>query len=737
MLLKSGALPPALVFGNPNYLRSCHGIVPVGGRHLQLYAVDLARLPDGSWRVLADRTQAPSGSGYALENRMVVSRSLPDAFRAAPVARLSGYFRALREGLATAAAAAAAASRGAEGEPRIVLLTPGPYNEVYFEHAYLARYLGYPLVAGEDLTVRNDRVYLKTLGGLQPVDGILRRLDDDYADPLWLKPHSTLGVAGLVGAARRGYVAIATALGSGLVESPALIPFLPSLARRLLDQELALASVETRWCGGPDGLADLEANFPNRVVRPAFAGSGREPVFGATLDAPGRRRLLTDLRRNPAAWVAQERVALSCLPIWSDGRLAPRPMVLRAFLAASGGSYAVLPGGLTRVSGDPDDPVVSLQQGGGSKDTWVLATSPVSHTSLWQHPDHTVELRRHGTDLPSRVADNLFWLGRYGERSEATARAARAVLARVLEGGPGMAAVPPLLHSLTPPRTDPTDRKQTLRKGDTMAILAAALEPPFAALHRVATSVRDRLSADTWRILNSLASTSARPDKAAGPALARLDEQLSRLAAFNGMAMENMTRGAGWRFLELGRRLERAVQIAQVVRTLGGVVGPGEGAALEALLDVCDSGMTYRARYFTLLEPAAVLDLVIADETNPRALAFQLAALDEHVRHLPRERPGAIPSAEGRQAAQVLAVIRRADMGRLAWTAEAGTLPSAGPGAPGSDAGRGRPHLERLLAALIGDLFTLSDAVSDSYFKHAAAAVPGHGLAASQNAATA
>ncbi|HWK47272.1 MAG TPA: circularly permuted type 2 ATP-grasp protein [Stellaceae bacterium] len=713
ILLREGVMPPGLVFGNPNYLRPCHGITPAGGRHLRLYAADLARLPDGSWRVLSDRTQAPSGSGYALENRMVVARSLPEAFRAAPVARLSGYFRALREGFAEAAAAAARASRGTEDEPRIVLLTPGPYNEVYFEHAYLARYLGYPLVAGEDLTVRNDRVYLKTLGGLQPVDGILRRLDDDYADPLWLNPRSSLGVAGLVAAARRGYVAIANALGSGLVESPALMPYLPALCRRLLGEDLTLHSAETRWCGAPGGTIGPDSALADRVVRPAFAGSGREPVFAAALTGGEYRRLAKEIAEAPAAWVVQEKLKLSCVPVWGGGRLTPRPMVLRAFLAAKDDGYAVLPGGLTRVSGETADSVVSLQQGGRSKDTWVLTADRSTHSSLWQRHDHAVELRRHGADLPSRIADNLFWLGRYGERSEAATRLARAVLARVVESGPGvpgMTAIAPLLGTIEPL----DDGDATERSDDPVARVAAALKPPFRSLHRVATGVRDRLSTDTWRILHSMARAGISPAGTASTALAELDELLSRMAAFNGMAMENMTRGAGWRFLELGRRLERAVQITGMIRILGGVVGDGEAAALEALLEVCDSGMTYRSRYFTTLEPAAVLDLVLADDSNPRALAFQLAALDDHIRHLPRERPGAIPSTEARLAAQLLTVIRRADLARLAWTPE----PAKRPGT----ALPGRPHLERFMTALEDDIFSLSDAVSAAYFKHATAA---------------
>ena len=691
-VLKDGTLPPALVFANPGFLRPCLGIAPPDGVQLHLAAFDLGRQPDGTWIVLDDRTQAPSGAGYALENRMVLSRSLPDAFRAQPVERVSSFFRALRETLARAAAAAAARSRGSSSEPRIVLLTPGPYNETYFEHAYLARYLGYQLVAGEDLTVRYDRVYLKTLGGLQPVDGILRRLDEDFCDPLWLKSDSSLGAAGLVAAARRGHVAILNPLGSGLVEGAGLIPYLPALAEKLLGERLLLPQAETRWLGAPGATDDLDQALANQVVKPAFVGMDASPVYPEHLDAERRAALIERIRAAPQRWALQRHLPLSTVPAWVDGRAVPRELVLRAYVTADqGGGHKVMPGGLARVAPEAGRLMVSLQFGGGSKDVWIVGDRPSEHVSLWQAQPDAVELKRHAADLPSRVADNLFWLGRYAERAEITIRLVRAARQRALPdlNNPGGPAVAPLRECLA-------GLGFVLAEGPPQpAAIMAGLAQPVEALHRAATTVRDRLSMDTWRVLNAL------------PALGELDQILQRLAAFNGLAMENMTRGLGWRFLEIGRRLERAYQTLAFVRILGQAVGPSEPALLEALLEVADSTMTYRARYFMGLKPAGVFDLVLADEANPRAVAFQLLAIHDHMAALPRERHGVAITPEAQATAGAIAALRQVDMVKIA--------------RGGPNEGDGRPKLATLCRSLMCDLAEISDLLSESYFKHAAA----------------
>jgi uncharacterized circularly permuted ATP-grasp superfamily protein len=374
-LLREKMLPAELVFPNPAFLRPCWGIEPPGGVFLHMYAADLARSPDGQWWVLADRTQAPSGAGYALENRLVTTRVLPDVFRASHIRRLANFFQTYREALQRLVPAN-------RENPRIVLLTPGPYNETYFEHAFLARYLGYTLVEGGDLTVRDNRVYLKTLGGLLPVDVIVRRQDDQFCDPLELRGDSMLGVPALVQAVRSGHVAIANSLGSGLAESPAYAAFLPGLSRLLLKEELKIPTVATWWCGQEEPLDYVLDHLGELVLKPTFPGTRGDPIFGAALSGKEREALLDRVRAEPGRYVAQERVALSTVPVWEDGPLHPRHMVVRVYAVSSGGGYAVMPGGLTRVSTSLDSMVVSIQRGGGSKDTWVLGDGPAPPFTL-------------------------------------------------------------------------------------------------------------------------------------------------------------------------------------------------------------------------------------------------------------------------------------------------------------------------------------------------------------------
>src|SRR5581483_5641409 len=423
-LLRHGVLPPALLFANPGFLRPCHGIRPVSGRFLFLHAVDLARGANGSWWVLADRTQAPSGAGYTLENRLVLSRVFPDEFRESRVQRLAAFFQTARDTLR------ALAPTGSDN-PNVVLLTPGPYNETYSEQVFLARYLGFSLVEGGDLTVRDRRVWLKTLGGLRRVDVILRRVDDTFCDPLELRGDSSLGVAGLLEAARAGNVTVANAFGSQAVEIPALMAFLPGLCRHLLHEELKLPSVATWWCGQRSALEYTREHLEHLVIRRAFAPLRQESVEPAALDEPARNLLRDKIDTSPFEYIAQERVRLSTAPVWLDGKFETRPIVLRAFVCATPTGYAVMPGGLTRFSTAGDETMVSMQRGGASKDTWVLSDGPVSQLTLLQPAPHVVRVERSAIEVTSRVGDNLFWLGRYTERLEDLVRVLRCLLLRL------------------------------------------------------------------------------------------------------------------------------------------------------------------------------------------------------------------------------------------------------------------------------------------------------------------
>src|SRR5271155_5582679 len=420
-LVAQGRFPAALLYANPAFLRPLVGVPVAAHSYLHMLAVDLARSPDGQWWVLADRTQAPSGSGYALENRPIVSDVLPDLFRTSNVLRLAPFFRAQREALTNLAQ---------RDNPRIVLLTPGPLNETYFEHSYMARYLGFTLVQGADLTVRKRRVYLKTVDGLEKVDVILRRVDDSFCDPVELRGDSLLGVPGLVDAIVAGNVKVANALGSGLIETAAIMPFLPGLCRQLLGEKLRLPSVATWWCGQTYALDWVLNHLDSVVVKPAFPSLGMEPVFGAELPHAEKSKFAEKLLARPNEYVAQEQVALSTAPVWDNGRLHSRSVVLRTYVLNTGNGWTAIPGGLVRVA-EAEGAVVSMQRGGHSKDAWVLWDSPVDTFSMLRPRDEPVELHRVSRVVPSRVADNCFWLGRYVERAENIARILRAIIPRV------------------------------------------------------------------------------------------------------------------------------------------------------------------------------------------------------------------------------------------------------------------------------------------------------------------
>jgi uncharacterized circularly permuted ATP-grasp superfamily protein/uncharacterized alpha-E superfamily protein len=721
-LLRQGVLPPKLVYGHPGFLLPCHGILPPQKMFLHLYAGHLARQPDGRWIVLADRTQGPSGAGYALENRLVVSRVLPSDFESLHVERLAGFFIALRETLFSLAP-------HDRDNPRVVLLSPGPRSGNYFEDVYLARYLGFTLVEGGDLTVRGTRVFLKTLGGLLPVDVILRRTPDDESDPLELRADSPLGVTGLVQAARSGQVAIANALGSGVLEAPAMMAFLPAICRHLLEEELLLPSVPTWWCGDSESMRYVESHFDDLIIRPAFLHRSERPVLAWELSKEERDELLGRIRQRPGQFVAQSRVERSSAPVWTDGAPHPWYAGLRTFAAATPAGYKVMPGGLSRVSASADALNESAASGQGSKDVWVLADRPVAAVSLLGPPRTAVELRRSANDLPSRVADNLFWLGRYVERAEGMVRHLRSIVLRLtseLEPG-GLVEVSHLVKALS----DDAAVEPISGTSNTAAVIAAmrkeavsflldtthvrGLYQTLEALHLTASIVRDRISVDSWRIVNQLNLDNLVPWSAdrvrLNDVLLLLNQMLNYLSAFSGLGMESMTRGAGWMFLDIGRRIERTIHtLALIERTLV----PGDIELLpilEAVLEIADSSMTYRYRYLTSLQLAPVLDLLISDETNPRAVAFQLMALSDHVRNL----PNAMSPLHGKDSRRIMILaqttMRLTDVEALCEIDSHGT----------------RASLLNFVEQLSDHMRQLSDSITHAYLAHAG---PVHQLSA-------
>lgn len=711
-LIHTRWLSPALVFAQPDFLRPCHGVHVPNDTFLHFYAADLARSPDGQWWVISDRTQIPTGAGYALANRLATSRILPEPFRDNHVHRLAGFFRDVQNALAQL-------GTRHRDKARVVMLTPGPHNETYFEQAYLARYLGYLLVEGQDLTVRDNQVYLKTLSGLERVDVILRRVDDDFCDPLELRNDSILGVPGLVEVIRAGNVTMANALGSGVVQSPAFMSFLPGLCKHLLDQELALPSVATWWCGQDTARQYVLEHLDELVIKPAFRSHLRTPDPSKPLSATEREALRRHIEFDPDLFVAQERVELSTAPSWDGRALTPKPVGLRVFLVATPDGYRVMPGGLTRVSPESGGKFISMQRGGSSKDTWITSQIPVDEDTLLHSPGKNLELRRTGNNLPSRLADNFFWLGRYSERADATARLLRTSLQRFNpeRAGGALPVVVPLLQTLQTQGQLPgiLDKPELRQNSEAFEaeLLGAIFDPARAGslrqvadrLQQLAMLVRDRTSNDMWQVLSQLNDRLATPAASlvmlTGDAVGVLNQTLVGLAAFHGLARENMTRAQAWRFIDMGLRLERAVYLCTLLDATLHRPESENPSVLEAILEVVDCSITFRSRYNLLATVPAVFDLVLLDDKNPRSVLFQINQLAKHFRHLPQERENA-PGSGKSILQECLTRLERMDARELS------TQPEAWP----------RTDLSQTIRQTLLDLPKLSDAISASYFAH-------------------
>ena len=717
-LLKQGILPPELVFSHPGFLRAYHGQHVQNDCFLHFYAADLARSPNGEWWVLADRTEAPSGIGFALENRILISRMYPELFHQCRVERLAPFFIAAQETLRSIA------PHGPEN-PRVVLLSHGPTSPNYFEDAYLARYLGYTLVEGGDLAVRKNQVMLKTLGGLIPVDVILRRQNSNACDPLELDSSSRMGAAGLTQAARSGQVGIANALGSGLIESAAFMAFMPRLCQSLLGEELLMSGVASWLCGLPDQLNYVLKNLEKLIVKPAFRMRGENCHSVETLSKMSAKKLSEVIKANPTQFAAQEKVMRSSIPVWR-GNIQPAYLSLRAYAVASGDSYTVMRGALARTASALDPLELSIRKGEGSKDAWVLADSPVEYVTLLKEQGRTITLRRSGAELPSRAADNIFWLGRQVERAEAIARLLRSAVSR-MSGETRSTSdleVPVLLRCLADQgQVEPGYAIEKMRSqlppAEQVLIASvfdksqpSSLRSVLDQLFRLGSIVRDRISLDTWRIIRRI-DKGFQPEKYGvtnlSDVLTMTDELITELAAFSGIVMESMTRTQAFRFLELGRRVERSSQIMSLVKNCFIPMPQAQGPILETVLEVADSLMTYRSRYLANLQLAAVLDLLLTDESNPRSLVFQFMQLSKHVERLPRnqEQPGY--TAEQRLAMTLLHSVRMLDIQAIAEAHSLGDYET----------------LERLIETWESQLPKLSEAISHRYLVHA---IPSHQL---------
>lgn len=761
-LIKEGVLPPEVVYAHAGFLRECDGIAIGGaaggtgrtagttsGKALLLYAADLARGSDGQMWVLSDRAQAPSGAGYALENRTALARVMPNLFGDIGVHRLSFFFRAMQNELAEIAP-------HGKANPHVVMLTPGPLNETYFEHAYLASYLGYTLVQGDDLTVWDGRVWLKSLDGLQPVDIIFRRVDDVFCDALELRQDSQLGVAGLMEAIRLGNVAVVNAPGTSVLENPGLMPFLPNIAKWFgitADCSLLLPSVATWWCGQRAERAYVLENLEHLVIKTIHRKPmNAYPLFGAALSAAELATLRSQIHAEPHLYVGQEQVHFSTTPSLIDGKLEPRHATLRSFLFAQREGYVVMPGGLTRSAAKKGALIVSSRAGGVSKDTWILADEPRQHVSLWRQPKNGLRPLAYDNvgssrGLSSRAAENLFWVGRYAERAEGQARLLRIIL-ETLQSSPlaedardlaELTYLRSLFRSITGfYETAVSTEKHNAALSDELFSLtldtqnSSSLVSTLQSMVTAAYAVRDRWSTDTWRVMNNIENLCTALEKnltegrieesesgeegeasrAGGEVLdahtlqeiqTELDRLMIFLAALTGLNAESMTQTIGWLSLDMGRRIERALLLIRLCRSslVGAYDDWLENRLLESMLAAAESLITYRGRYRAELHFPTVLELLLLDESNPRALVYQLKRLQEQIRSLPREKLGYRLSKEEQLILEALTQLQLSNTMQLA-----------------ERSGQMRQGLEKLLARLAQLLHELSEALTLNYFSH-------------------
>ena len=695
-LVADGAVPAAAIAGSAEYLRAMCGVAPPGGRYLNFYAADLGRGPDGRWWVLGDRPQAPSGMGYALENRLVLSRAVTDLYKSMNVERVAPFFEAFRDNLRGSAD---------RDEPRIGLLTPGPFSETYFEHATLARYLGFLLVEGDDLAVSGDRVHIRTVAGLKRLDVLLRRVDSNSLDPLELDASSQLGIPGLLDVIRKNGVVVANMPGTGVMEARALLGFMPSLCEKLLGEKLKMPHIATWWCGQKAAREEVLDRLNDFVIESAYGQSvpgfpGPGPVLAADLSPADRDRLRAAIQSRGIDYVGQELVQLSTTPVWDNGRLAPRPFVLRVFAAATPEGWTIMPGGFCRIADQPDARAVSMGAGARAADVWVVADRAVPTTTLLPAVE-TVRIRRIAGWVPSRAADNLFWLGRYLERAEATLRLVRALGVPQRDPGKGGASAQ---HSVERIQrllvawgaTSGTARSQPAK----VAALALQSEEKFGSAlslvrsaQRTATSLRERLSPDAWQVITEMAERLGQEVDDDDGVVSAAELTLQELASFAGLAQENMNRAAGWRFLEMGRRAERAINTTRFARQFA--YDEASADDLDILLTLVDCQITYRSRYLVGPLLAPVRDLVMLDPYNPRSVAFQVSALNDHIANLPALKEDGLMERPQRLAMALQTSLT---------TGEASELNT------------------KSLFVLEQDLLSLSSAIGSHYFPHASSA---------------
>ncbi len=712
-LLRTSKIPPRLVFSDPAFLHACRE--PKPGAHLiNFFAADLIRDPGGSWRIIDVHAETPAGIGFALANRLLHGQLMGDIFRVCGGKRLASYFQQLQSELL---------SRIERDDPLITLLTPGPRHEDYFSHAYLSRYLGFQLVEGGDLRVIGSRVYMKTLEGLKPIDLMIRCVQGSQCDPLELDPNGFAGPVGLVQALRKNQRMLINFLGTAVIQNRGLAPSLPQIAKALMGQDLIIEDTQRRWLGDMDARAFVFAHPERFVIRHAHEGTGRpgraeqgimpDRLSGRELDS-----LRFELDVSGQNYVAEERHDCATAPSWTPGGLQARPFAMRVYVSAVDGDYRVMPGGLA-MSLDGTPGVAMSAMDGHSRDVWVCSEEKTSlpHITLMRPAGEVAHVLRAGTGLRSRIADNLYWLGRYGERADWVMRLMRGALSRADDtqtggtGDGGPKALELILLKDQPPVSLPPLGSDAKAIEQAVRLLMTAPGRTYSVpglknnMLRVGSIVRERLSLEVWRTLLRFSNIgSPQPQEIADPVqlLDRLNAGIVTIASLNGLTAENMTRNFGWRFQDMGRRIERALNLAELLLTLFGESPKEEEetARLFFVLNVADSTITFRQRYLFAPILSLVLDLLMVDETNPRGIGFQLCRISEHLDALPQASQHAPHNEEQRQILELLTRVRLAKVSSLAH-----------PG-PGEE----RTELQELLSHLISGLPKLSEAITRRYF---------------------
>ncbi|MEZ6121618.1 MAG: circularly permuted type 2 ATP-grasp protein [Planctomycetaceae bacterium] len=711
-LLKDRIIPPELLYGHPAWYPSYQNLNKPGQRYLTYCVTDLARSPDGSWWATGDRTRSPFGLGYVLENRIVTSRMLSPIFRNLRIRRLAEFYAALKEHLRSLAPRF-------KDNPRIVLWTKGPQSRGYFEDSYLARYLGYTLAEGDDLAVRGNQVQLLTLGGILPVEVLLRRIDDEDCDSVELNGASTIGISALLDVLRDDRVAVANCLGSRLVESPAFLPFLPAVSRHLLQEELQIPTVATWWCGDRTACHHVLSNLSRLLIRPAFRMSDERPIVGRQLSEKQKSELAARIQANPSGFVGQEIVQRSTTPVLTESGVAPWHVGLRTFMTAVGSGFHVMPGGLARVSPDSDSLNFTMTDGERSQDVWILSDKPVDNVSLLDATSAVVVPRRSGAELPSRVANNFFWLGRYAERASQTARLLRTLFLSLESEDINGPKNTPMLRVLAqqgqvePDHLVPelsrtiTDIMLALPAGVLDASRPMSLQSSVNSTVRTAMGVRDRISRDMWRVVDSLHSQFVQAAKADDPRsvdmMVLVENTLSDLSGLFGLVAEGMTRTLAWNFFDLGCRLERCSQTSALLRSFLVDQISDDPESLETLLTATDSLITYRNRYLATFQIPVVLDLLMTDASNPRSVIYQIELINQHLQIMPGNAGQALMSAEQKLGVMLSNSIRLMDIFSCSRV----------------DGGKRRPRLAGLLDRLDDRLPKLSNALTSRFLIHA------------------